>query len=1183
MKDIKGQAPSQNIAVSGAYGSGKSSVLEGLLAELKTESILAIQVSLATLNQSRQALLQVSGEPTLTSALEKEVVKRLLYSVKPADIPRSRFHRIGGFRLWPAVGLAAVISAFVVGAAKTFDVQLPADRIAAAQEWWGWLAPVLDFLSVGVLVFFAQAALSSFRLSQIAVGPATLSLDDKDGNYFDHYLDEIIYFFERTKIRVVLFEDLDRFNDPGIYLALRELNNLLNSSQQIKTENRVTFVYAIRDSLFVETLGSGTREADADAELPDAHARHGADSAASDRAKFFDLIVPVVPFISHEVAADLLLSTLSDLPDQWMPSQRLVGLVGRHFTDMRVILSIRNEFEVFANELLANSAVRGLLADQLFAMVVYKHVHLDDFERIRTGESRLDAAVDRIRSTAADLVSMSDTAIAETENAIETDQGIDRRAKTVGDRLLGHLDVSIRIAGQGPAQTFIVGEKTFERAEVPTKDFWTAMAETGSPALRVITPNRAFNVPADDVVTLLGDSQNLATWTRSEVELDRQRLTVLKKARAWLLTASFAELLAGPFPPATLRPDHTWSEVADACAEAIGEGLPYELIRTGYLDQNFALYTTKFYGAILSAAARSYLMQYVDRHRNEPLFTLSPEDVDQILELRGDALLDDASALNVAIVDRLLEMGASRIPVLLETAGQATDFLLTYLANGHYGEELLRRIASERSDILDVIAAASSLSEADRRNALSTCLSSLAGDVDYAVAQTTADVLARGLDEMAVLQTEVDPHTAAAIASLLGANSLNIRDLSRVVEPLRGVVASAGCFLISRANLEAISPGMDGIGLDTLDGLEDGVGRHLIANMPDYLAALREPPSASIVDEPKNLDEVVRAIVDTEPTYLLPALEALPPGLVYDDLTAAPETAYPDLASAAAFAVTIPNVDRYWEIVGQIDEALAGLLTKVKTITVTEDEADKDDSRRLEFASILVRSGLLDADTIVSLVTSLRTRHTLNVPALHLGDPDLAAKLLAAREIADNLETFLALAEGPWPVLEACAAQSSHFESYATDLPFNDELLANMLGSVIISDNVKRALLAQFAALQPVIAAASAVAWMTATSHLHIPLAAAEVTALARAGARSDQLIEATERGHERMSATDLVTVLAHCEEPYSGLASANGAKLTVPYSDDFRPVLKRLEEGGLVRSFRKKSKRDQFEVQMAG
>ena len=51
---------------------------------------------------------------------------------------------------------------------------------------------------------------------------------------FNKNMDEIVYFFEETKYRVVFFEDLDRLENPSIFIHLRELNTLLNNYDGLK-------------------------------------------------------------------------------------------------------------------------------------------------------------------------------------------------------------------------------------------------------------------------------------------------------------------------------------------------------------------------------------------------------------------------------------------------------------------------------------------------------------------------------------------------------------------------------------------------------------------------------------------------------------------------------------------------------------------------------------------------------------------------------------------------------------------------------------------------------------------------------------------------------------------------------------------------------------------------------------
>src|SRR5690606_32731009 len=68
----------------------------------------------------------------------------------------------------------------------------------------------------------------------------------------------------------------DRFENTEIFIRLRELNTLINKSQQIK--RHIVFIYAIRDNMFKD----------------------------KDRSKFFDFIIPIIPVINPTNAYDLI-------------------------------------------------------------------------------------------------------------------------------------------------------------------------------------------------------------------------------------------------------------------------------------------------------------------------------------------------------------------------------------------------------------------------------------------------------------------------------------------------------------------------------------------------------------------------------------------------------------------------------------------------------------------------------------------------------------------------------------------------------------------------------------------------------------------------------------------------------------------------------------------------------------
>jgi hypothetical protein len=1120
----------------------------------------------------------VSGEKNMTSALEKEVVKRLLYSATPRQIPRSRFNRIGGFRAMPAMGLALVVSALITGASLTFNKALPMDRLISQQHWYGWLGPTLNLITLAGLAFAAQVALSSARLSQIAIGPATLTMDHSAGNYFDLVLDEIIYFFQRTCARVVIFEDLDRFDDAGIFLALRELNNLLNNSQQI--EQPVSFVYAIRDSLFAEVPGADTAPS-----LPDAHARHGSDSAASDRAKFFDLVVPVVPFISHEVAADLLFWALSDLADELQPAKPLLLLAGRYFTDMRVILSIRNELEIFAAELLGSSAVPGLSAEQLLAMILYKHAHLDDFERIRTGQSRLDRAVDSLHQAKSELVRQIDVSLAEAEDSVAKQREVSRRAKEAGGRLIALLDVILAMRNnqeQAQKVTLTPNGTGFSRDEVSTAAFWRAIATVDNPSLTVPSNYGTVTLNARQLTGALGADAAAKTWMRQATQRDQQHLDGLRTARAWLLNATFSELLSGPYPTVNLGEDHTWDSLAEGCKDVLGEGLAFDLLRSGFIDQNFSLYTTKFHGAILSANARSYLMQYVDRHRSEPLFDLSSDDVDQILERQGPALLDDPSALNVAVVDHLVSLNPPLTPSALLSPGQAVDFLSVYLVHGQQSDRLLAHCAEARYDIFDVVADTPGLLDGDRVEALIACISGMTQDVDYALSTEAKQLLAGELDELAWLLPRLDEDAAEAFGGLIGFEGLEVSHLESVTEPLRSALARAGAFAITRRGLESLAPTPGKFGIDTFADLNEALSRQLLVGIDDYLAALEDGPPGYVVDDPDRLDSVVRLVLEQDPDDLPAALQHLPPGTRYETLTTAPPEAYEALATAGAFRLTVENFATYVAARQSLDPALTGFLVSQGAFDVAgEVSSGEEETARLEVAAEVIRSQNLDDNVKVALVRSLQTTETLDASALSLTSPHLAGQLLSQGEIADDADTFSDLLNCPVDVFVACATHSSKLATFVTDLALTDETLASLLTVKSIPEATQRALLSDYQEVAPAIENQAANAWIDAANRFGLPLTGPQIVDLAERGASSKRLLDLIFNGRSAFTTDELVSVLSHCDKPYSDLATVTGGTVLLPYIDAVRVVLQLLKSTGRVQDFKKRRLRDQYEVQL--
>lgn len=427
-----------NIALSGVYGSGKSSILEKVVKDLEEERPYTTRtISLAPLaaqlkeqddkkndsvsdkdkstsKQPSGATPKSSNNSSITNLIQKEIIKQLLYGTDPEKIPASHFHKMN------EIGLGKqILSSLAFGMLLLFILNIYQWPYSYIQKPLTWLpiptsiTKILAEIVIICLLSIATFALFHYfgtriHLAKIDVGTAGITLGENSDSYFDQYLDEIIYIFEKTGIRTVFFEDLDRFQDAQIFDSLRELNQILNNDPKLQhTESTIQkisqrlhfshsakeknsqsstpiqFVYAIHDAIFSNQYVS------ADAQI----ANQESLAHSFSRAKFFDIIIPVVPFVSASNSYQIALETLEDVLDANDPQMiNLLELVADTIPDKRTWINIRNEFIIYKEQLFNPERTNlGLSPVKLLAVLIYKNCYLDDAVKIakRAKQSRL--------------------------------------------------------------------------------------------------------------------------------------------------------------------------------------------------------------------------------------------------------------------------------------------------------------------------------------------------------------------------------------------------------------------------------------------------------------------------------------------------------------------------------------------------------------------------------------------------------------------------------------------------------------------------------------------------------------------------------------------------------------------------------------------------------------------------
>ncbi|HHJ8367102.1 TPA: hypothetical protein ACQMN9_001712, partial [Streptococcus pyogenes] len=93
-----------------------------------------------------------------------------------------------------------------------------------------------------------------FKISKITFKGAEANINDNniDESVLDRDIKELVYLLRSSDSKIVVFEDLDRYDNASIYTKLRELNFLLNKYVKVNDEKEtpIRFIYMLKDSLF---------------------------------------------------------------------------------------------------------------------------------------------------------------------------------------------------------------------------------------------------------------------------------------------------------------------------------------------------------------------------------------------------------------------------------------------------------------------------------------------------------------------------------------------------------------------------------------------------------------------------------------------------------------------------------------------------------------------------------------------------------------------------------------------------------------------------------------------------------------------------------------------------------------------------------------------------------------------
>jgi hypothetical protein len=650
----------KNIALTGPYGSGKSSIIRTYE---KNSSYKFLNISLASFKEDNNGSVD-------TALIERSILQQMLYGADANKLPYSRFKRISTPTQPSLKALLFVL--WIIAAYYLYHFQNELLNSDSFSWFWFRGLSIFAFATLCCVEVISYIYKASFGLSlkKISLTNAEIETGDHPENsILNRHLDEIIYFFQVTNYDVVVIEDLDRFGDPEVFVKLREINKLINDNNYNKARKPIKFLYALKDNMFVH----------------------------KNRAKFFDFIIPVVPVINSSNSLDKMQERLKKHDVAKKIDTQFLREVSLYIDDLRLIHNIFNEFVIYYERLNSDS----LDATKLLAMMIYKNIYPNDFENLHHGKGALFGICKRkseflqeSKNQLKDQIEVVRTSIklADTETA--------RNIRELIDIYIGHI---VMHANNQQIFGIVCNNQHLGLAQFTTfesfspllseKNIQLALQQSNHSGYRMAI-SKSFSQIEEEInpgETFLSRKKNIENNTASKkIELQR-KIQQAEKMIAELPQKQLFQIIQ----TGDIKLDELISE--DKITDS---RLLNYLVGNGYLDENYHFYISNFHEGRLTKNDRDYLLTIRNFNHPDPNQKINtPKEV--CANMREEDF-GHKYVLNVSLMNYLLEnkeISSKRINSAMryisENFEQSEEFFTSYFNTGKHLDKFIYSLSRE--------------------------------------------------------------------------------------------------------------------------------------------------------------------------------------------------------------------------------------------------------------------------------------------------------------------------------------------------------------------------------------------------------------------------------------------------------------------------------------------------------
>lgn len=661
-----------NIALSGKYGAGKTSIINTFLKHDKKKVYRPLHISLGMFGINNNKQIPEEDQNIFCQEIEKSIIQQIIYKEKPQDLPDSNIKRI---KKMPKRNIALmgviILIVLIIYLISIYNVNINeqvrniiANIIEVHNLNIKLSKIILLDISIATIVLGTFALLTIFlsilwrkliiKSYKIKLPNTEIEINENsDESLINKYMDELIYFFSKTNYNVLIIEDLDRFLENEsikykiliIFQKLKELSKILNDSKQINRP--IKFIYAVKDDLF---------------------------SNATERTKFFDAIVPVIPVISN-------FNSYAELKDRFKGEQipdKIMQDISAHINDFRLIKNISNEYYLYKNELRKNKENSGILDEKIFSIIALKNIKPNLYEELQDDKGNIyklikskDALYNKLKENSENEIEVNRTKIKELQKEkVESIQELKRIAIGGLYGKNGHTSVSSSIT----MDQFLQNNITLEYIKQNTLYVRSSNGYdfTEKELFEYYNGKENFVNRAENIQSI--NDKEIDKLKNINIQLEKE----IKRINEKSLKDIFEQLDKEEIKELLKADDKNKFEI---------DNFTLMLVSNGYIDENYKNYMFYFKPTEeLNEHDYTYIINV--RQSTETDFDYKINNTEEVIKQLDISYFGKKEILNYYILDELLKNNSSQenkeklnrlVAILLEINNYTQDFMFGFL------------------------------------------------------------------------------------------------------------------------------------------------------------------------------------------------------------------------------------------------------------------------------------------------------------------------------------------------------------------------------------------------------------------------------------------------------------------------------------------------------------------------